>query len=205
MLDCATVVWVIILTWLFLGTKYSMWQFFGAALCVSGLCLVLLSDSGVGGGGGSNPILGDAIVIVGTCFFALSNVHVSNTQEFCVKKVGRVEVISMLGLFGMLMSGIEMYPRVNPRVVTLGMTLRLSAGQAAGGDPRFDPPFLLDDFWSFPKRVRLYEHGFSDMSTRLDGFGQRLDLAGIPEIPPEQRRHRQVRRRGTDGASSSHQ
>ncbi|KAI3776129.1 hypothetical protein L1987_45892 [Smallanthus sonchifolius] len=64
----------IILTWFFLGTKYSLWQFFGAALCVSGLFLVLLSDSGVGGGGGSNPVLGDALVIAGTCFFALSNV-----------------------------------------------------------------------------------------------------------------------------------
>ena len=73
-LDCWTVVWVIILTRIFLGTKYSLWQFFGAALCVSGLCLVLLSDSGVGGSGGPNPVLGDILVIVGTCFFALSNV-----------------------------------------------------------------------------------------------------------------------------------
>ncbi|KAJ9557621.1 LOW QUALITY PROTEIN: hypothetical protein OSB04_012235 [Centaurea solstitialis] len=47
------------------------------------------------------------------------------------------------------------YPRVNPRVVTLGMTLRLSAGQAAGGDPRFDPPFVLSQFLSFPFRARL--------------------------------------------------
>lgn len=36
--------------------------------------------------------------------------HVSNTQEFCVKKVGRVEVITMLGLFGMLMTVVELYP-----------------------------------------------------------------------------------------------
>ncbi|MFS8019494.1 putative solute carrier family 35 member SLC35F1/F2/F6 [Helianthus anomalus] len=103
-LDCATVIWVIILTWFFLGTKYSLWQFLGAALCVSGLCLVLLSDSGVGGGGGTNPVLGDALVIAGTCFFAFSNVG----EEYCVKKVGRIEVIAMLGLFGMLVSLIEM-------------------------------------------------------------------------------------------------
>ncbi|KAJ9560505.1 hypothetical protein OSB04_005665 [Centaurea solstitialis] len=49
----------------------------------------------------------------------------------------------------------QRYPRVNPRVVTLGMTLRLSAGQAAGGDPRFDPPFVLSRFLSFPFRARL--------------------------------------------------
>ncbi|KAJ9542656.1 hypothetical protein OSB04_029162 [Centaurea solstitialis] len=109
LLDCWTVVWVILLTWLFLGTKYSIWQFFGAALCVTGLCLVLLSDSGVGGGGGSKPILGDVLVILGTCFFALSNVG----EEFCVKKVGRIEVLTMFGLFGMLTSVIEVYPFLN--------------------------------------------------------------------------------------------
>ncbi|GJT37970.1 solute carrier family 35 member F1-like protein isoform X1 [Tanacetum coccineum] len=71
-----------------------------------GLCLVLLSDSGVGGGGGSNPILGDVLVIAGTCFFGLSNVG----EEYVVKKVGRVEVLAMFGAFGMLVSIMEMYP-----------------------------------------------------------------------------------------------
>ncbi|KAA8518595.1 hypothetical protein F0562_016069 [Nyssa sinensis] len=99
-LDCWTVAWVIILTWLFMGTRYSLWQFLGAALCVVGLGLVLLSDAGVGGGGGSKPLLGDALVIVGTIFFALSNVG----EEFCVKKKDRVEVVAMIGLFGMLVS-----------------------------------------------------------------------------------------------------
>ena len=51
LLDCWTIPLVIILTWIFLGTRYSIWQFFGAALCVAGLGLVLLSDAGVGGEG----------------------------------------------------------------------------------------------------------------------------------------------------------
>ncbi|CAA0810128.1 Eukaryotic protein of unknown function (DUF914, partial [Striga hermonthica] len=50
-LDCWTIAWAIILTWIFLGTKYSGWQFFGAAVCVTGLCLVLFSYAGSGGGG----------------------------------------------------------------------------------------------------------------------------------------------------------
>ncbi|XP_021289465.1 solute carrier family 35 member F1-like isoform X1 [Herrania umbratica] len=104
LLDCWTVVWAIILTYIFIGTRYSLWQLFGAALCVLGLGLVLLSDAGVGGGGGSKPLLGDALVISGTLFFAMSNVG----EEFCVKKKDRVEVISMLGLFGMLVSGVEL-------------------------------------------------------------------------------------------------
>ncbi|CAH1435816.1 unnamed protein product [Lactuca virosa] len=48
---------------------------------------------------GSNPILGDAHVIAGTYFFAVSNVG----EDLCVKKVGRVEVITMLGLYGIIL------------------------------------------------------------------------------------------------------
>lgn len=52
LLDCWTIAWVIILTWIFLRTRYSLWQFLGSAVCVAGLALVLLSDAGVGDGGG---------------------------------------------------------------------------------------------------------------------------------------------------------
>lgn len=103
LLDCWTIPWVIILTWIFLGTRYSLWQFFGAALCIVGLGLVLLSDAGVGGGDGSRPLLGDILVIAGTLFFALSNVG----EEFCVKKKDRVEVVTMIGIFGLLVSVCE--------------------------------------------------------------------------------------------------
>nr|GLL24729.1 solute carrier family 35 member F1-like [Ipomoea trifida] len=99
-LDCWTIAWVILLTWYFLGTRYSLWQFFGAAVCVAGLGLVLLSDAGVGGGGGSRPLLGDTFVIMGTLFFALSNVG----EEICVKKIDRVEVITMMAISGLLVS-----------------------------------------------------------------------------------------------------
>ncbi|KAE8803332.1 hypothetical protein D1007_20922 [Hordeum vulgare] len=40
-----TVVWVIILTWYALGTRYSFWQFLGPGTCMAGLALVLLSDA----------------------------------------------------------------------------------------------------------------------------------------------------------------
>ncbi|KAM4078578.1 hypothetical protein ACB094_09G048800 [Castanea mollissima] len=103
LLDCWTVAWVIVLTWFFLGTRYSLWQLFGVALCVLGLGLVLLSDAGVGGGGGSKPLLGDILVIAGTIFYAFSNVG----EEFCVKKKDRVEVICMIGVYGFLVSVVE--------------------------------------------------------------------------------------------------
>ncbi|XP_004494163.1 uncharacterized protein [Cicer arietinum] len=90
LLDCWIVPWVIILTWIFIGTRYSLWQLAGGTICVLGLSLVLLSDS-VGGGGG------------GTVFYAVSNVG----EEFCVKKKDRVEVVSMLGVYGFLVTAVE--------------------------------------------------------------------------------------------------
>ncbi|KAJ8640102.1 hypothetical protein MRB53_016796 [Persea americana] len=100
LLDCWTVPWAIILTWIFIGTRYSLLQFFGAAMCIVGLGLVLLSDAGVSGGGGAKPLLGDILVIAGTFCYAISNVG----EEFCVKKKDRVEVVAMLGVFGVLIS-----------------------------------------------------------------------------------------------------
>uniref|UniRef100_M1AHW2 Solute carrier family 35, member F1 n=1 Tax=Solanum tuberosum TaxID=4113 RepID=M1AHW2_SOLTU len=74
------------------------------AVCLAGLGLVLLSDAKASdGSGGSKPILGDIFVIVGTFFFSMSNVG----EEFCVKKKDRIEVVSMIGLFGLLVTIIE--------------------------------------------------------------------------------------------------
>ncbi|EMS48931.1 hypothetical protein TRIUR3_26065 [Triticum urartu] len=102
LLDCWTVVWAIILTWYALGTRYSFWQFLGAGTCVAGLALVLLSDAKTPDAQDPNkiPLLGDALVIAGTVCYAFSNVG----EEYCVKKNDRVEVVAMLGLFGVLIS-----------------------------------------------------------------------------------------------------
>ncbi|XP_024923488.2 uncharacterized protein LOC107434938 [Ziziphus jujuba] len=100
LLDCCTIAWVIILTRIFIGTRYSLWQLLGAAACVAGLGLVFLSDAGVGGGGSSRPLVGDLLVIGATVLLAMSNVGL----EFCVKKKDRVEVMSMLGVFGFIVS-----------------------------------------------------------------------------------------------------
>ncbi|KAI3746242.1 hypothetical protein L6452_08666 [Arctium lappa] len=187
-LDCATVIWVIILTWIFLGTKYSIWQFLGAALCVTGLCLVLLSDSGVGGGGGSNPVLGDVLVIAATCFFAFSNVG----EEFCVKKVGQIEVITMFGSFGMLLSVIEMaiFERKSLESVSWSPQVILTfAGYGiagfmyysltplvlqASGATLFNLSLLTADMWAVIIRVFLYHQKVDWLyyvSFLLVGFG----------------------------------
>ncbi|KAF5183621.1 Solute carrier family 35 member f2 [Thalictrum thalictroides] len=103
LLDCWTIPWVMILTWIFIKTRYSLGQFVGAAICIGGLGLVLLSDAEDSGSGGKNPILGDLLVIGGTFGYAISNVG----EEFCVKKRDRVEFIAMLAVFGLIVSMCE--------------------------------------------------------------------------------------------------
>ncbi|MQL98476.1 hypothetical protein Taro_031185 [Colocasia esculenta] len=103
LLDCWTIVWVVLLTRFVIGTRYSIYQFFGAAICVLGLILVIYSDAWESSGGAKKPLLGDVLVIAGTVFFAFSNVG----EEFCAKKKDIVEVLAMLGVFGVLTSLFE--------------------------------------------------------------------------------------------------
>ncbi|KAK6930607.1 Solute carrier family 35 member SLC35F1/F2/F6 [Dillenia turbinata] len=97
LLDCWSIPSVIFLTWFFLKTKYRYRKFAGVAICVVGLVMVVFSDVHAGDrAGGSNPIKGDLLVIVGSTLYAISNV----TEEFFVKVADRVELMAMLGLFG---------------------------------------------------------------------------------------------------------
>ncbi|KAF4355065.1 hypothetical protein F8388_022317 [Cannabis sativa] len=146
LLDCGTIAWAIVLTWIFLGTRYSLWQLFGAAICVAGLVCVLFSDSGVGGGGGSKPLLGDTLVIVGTLFFAISNVGELDLvalalQEFCVKKKDCVEVVGMMGVYGFL---------------TFGRAGEFGVSQLLSGSTMFNLSILTADMWAVLFRIFFY-------------------------------------------------
>ncbi|KAJ6816392.1 putative solute carrier family 35 member F2 [Iris pallida] len=170
LLDCWTIPWVIILTWIILGMRYSLWQLLGAAFCVSGLGLVLLSDSGVSGGGGRNPLLGDALVILATLCYAFSNVG----EEFCVKNKDQVELIAMLGVFGVLVSvcEISIFERKDLATVTWSPTIIcLFAGYMAAsflfysiglfvlkmsGSTMFNLSLLTSDMWAVLIRIFLY-------------------------------------------------
>ncbi|KAH6559145.1 hypothetical protein KP509_1Z025700 [Ceratopteris richardii] len=104
LLDCWTIPCVLILTWLFIKTKYSVGQLIGVFTCILGLGLVILSDvHSKDRSGGSNVILGDALVIIGATLYAFTNV----SEEFIIKKVDFVELMTFLGLFGFLISGCQ--------------------------------------------------------------------------------------------------
>ncbi|XP_062231507.1 uncharacterized protein LOC133928971 [Phragmites australis] len=173
LLDCWTVVWVIILTWYALGTRYSFWQFVGAGTCVAGLALVLLSDAKSQDEQDPSkiPLLGDTLVIAGTVCFAFSNVG----EEYCVKKKDRVEVVAMLGLFGLLVSitQILIFERKSLEAVTWSPTMiSLFAGFAVAlfmfytitpfvlkmsGATLFNLSLLTSDMWAVAIRVLFYK------------------------------------------------
>lgn len=104
LLDCWTIPCVMVLTWIFLKTKYRFRKIIGVIVCVAGLVIVIFSDVHAGDrAGGSNPRKGDAIVIAGATLYAFSNV----SEEFLVKNADRVELMAMLGLFGAIISAIQ--------------------------------------------------------------------------------------------------
>ncbi|KAI3942091.1 hypothetical protein MKW92_033120 [Papaver armeniacum] len=104
LLDCWTIPCVILFTWLFLKTKYRIRKFIGVAVCVAGLVLVVFSDvHAADRAGGSHPIKGDLLVIAGATLYGVTN----TSEEYLVKNVDRVEVMAMLGLFGAIISAIQ--------------------------------------------------------------------------------------------------
>lgn len=52
----------------------------------------------------SNILLGDCLVLISATLYAVSNV----CQEYTVKNLSRVEFLGMIGLFGTIISTIQM-------------------------------------------------------------------------------------------------
>ncbi|KAH1140730.1 hypothetical protein AAZX31_10G281700 [Glycine max] len=104
LLDCWSIPCVMLFTWIFLKTKYGFKKVTGVVVCIAGLVLVVFSDVHAGDrAGGSNPSIGDILVIAGATLYAVSNV----SEEFLVKNADRVELMAMLGLFGGIISAIQ--------------------------------------------------------------------------------------------------
>ncbi|KAJ8755310.1 hypothetical protein K2173_019108 [Erythroxylum novogranatense] len=104
LLDCWTIPSVMLLTWLVLKTKYKLRKITGVIVCVAGLVMVVFSDVHAGDrAGGSNPRLGDSLVVAGATLYAVCNV----SEEYLVKNADRIELMAFLGLFGGIISAIQ--------------------------------------------------------------------------------------------------
>lgn len=103
LLDCWAIPSVMLLTWIFLKTKYGLKKIIGVVVCIAGLVLVIFSDVHAGDRagsvcvrhlcssysfakihfdhiicvhaiGGSNPRKGDLLALAGATLYAISNV-----------------------------------------------------------------------------------------------------------------------------------
>ncbi|GJY39089.1 solute carrier family 35 member F1-like protein [Tanacetum coccineum] len=153
LLDCWSIPSVIILTWLFLKTKYRLKKIAGVIICVVGLVLVIFSDVHASdrSQSGSHPIKGDLLVIVGATLYAVCNV----SEEFFVKKADQVELLAMLGLFGAIR-----YPfPLHFQLFNLSSRLTISLDIAAAVDAMNSDYMLIGPvgcFLSYTRNSRFF-------------------------------------------------
>ncbi|KAL5710666.1 hypothetical protein ACHQM5_021202 [Ranunculus cassubicifolius] len=171
LLDCWTIPWVLILTWIFIGTRYSLGQFVGTAICIGGLCLVVLSDVKEGSSSsGKNPVLGDSLVMLGTIGYAISNV----SEEYLVKKRDRVECVAMLAVFALIVGIIQIpiFEKKNleavewtPEIILLFAVFAMSTFMfysivpfvmKTSGSAMFNLSILTSDMWAVVVRLFFY-------------------------------------------------
>ncbi|KAK7819186.1 solute carrier family 35 member f1 [Quercus suber] len=149
LLDCWSIPSVMVLTWIFLKTKYRFRKIIGVIVCIAGLVLVVFSDVHAGDrAGGSNPRKGDAIVIAGATLYAVSNV----SEEFLVKNADRVELMAMLGFFGAIA-----LPFVGFSVAMFLFYSLVPILLKINGSTMLNLSLLTSDMWSVVIRIFAYK------------------------------------------------
>ncbi|XP_048839232.1 solute carrier family 35 member F2-like isoform X2 [Brienomyrus brachyistius] len=106
LLDCFVIPVLMVLSWMFLRTRYRAIHYVSVVVCLLGVGAMVGADllAGREQGSTSNILLGDGLVLISATLYAVSNV----CQEHVVKNQGRVEFLGMMGLFGTLISGTQM-------------------------------------------------------------------------------------------------
>lgn len=106
LLDCSTIPIVLLLSWLFLSVRYLISHIIGVCICLVGIACLIWADilDGKGSIGGNHRVVGDLLCLGGSMLYAIANV----SEEFLVKQHSRMEYLGMVGLFGSLISGIQL-------------------------------------------------------------------------------------------------
>ncbi|EDQ92541.1 uncharacterized protein MONBRDRAFT_1512, partial [Monosiga brevicollis MX1] len=105
-LDCLTLPTVLVLSAIFLKSRFIWLQLAAVAVCAAGAGVLVYADSrhDASTGKSSNRLLGDGLVVLAALLYGVSNV----VQEGMVKARPTVEYLAFLGLFGALISGVQM-------------------------------------------------------------------------------------------------
>ncbi|XP_069825860.1 solute carrier family 35 member F2 isoform X2 [Dendropsophus ebraccatus] len=106
LLDCVGIPVLMLLSWFILRSRYRLIHYIAVVVCLLGVGTMVGADvlSGREGGKASDMLIGDTLVILGACLYAVSNV----SEEYIVKNLTRQEFLGMLGLFGTFVSGIQL-------------------------------------------------------------------------------------------------
>ncbi|XP_072248135.1 solute carrier family 35 member F2-like [Leuresthes tenuis] len=106
LLDCFVIPVLMVLSWWILKTRYRAVHYVAVCICLLGVGAMVGADllAGRDQGSTSNILLGDGLVLLSAALYAVSNV----SQEYTVKNLSRVEFLGMIGLFGSIISTIQM-------------------------------------------------------------------------------------------------
>ncbi|XP_039574668.1 solute carrier family 35 member F2 isoform X1 [Passer montanus] len=106
LLDCFGIPVLMALSWFLLRARYRLIHFVAVAICLLGVGIMVGADilSGREEGEGSDVVIGDVLVLLAASLYAISNVG----EEYIVKNLSRVEFLGMVGLFGTIISGLQL-------------------------------------------------------------------------------------------------
>lgn len=120
LLDCFSLVSVMILSRLVLHTRYRIQHLGGAAVCLLGMVGLVLTDVLVGknDNSASNVALGDVFIIIGATLYGISNV----CEEYVVRTYDKVEFLAMVGFFGSFINGAQFAILERDEIASLDLT-----------------------------------------------------------------------------------
>ncbi|XP_019623405.1 PREDICTED: LOW QUALITY PROTEIN: solute carrier family 35 member F2-like [Branchiostoma belcheri] len=106
LLDCVTIPVVLVLSWIFLHSRFKWVHYGGIAVCLLGVGSLVGADllSGRDHVGGTDKLLGDMLCLLGAALYGVSNV----AEEYVVRHFTRVEFLGMLGIFGSVICGLQL-------------------------------------------------------------------------------------------------
>eukprot|EP00697_Spironema_sp_BW2_P001544 gnl/Spiro4/12078_TR6371_c0_g1_i1.p1 gnl/Spiro4/12078_TR6371_c0_g1~~gnl/Spiro4/12078_TR6371_c0_g1_i1.p1 ORF type:complete len:364 (+),score=83.27 gnl/Spiro4/12078_TR6371_c0_g1_i1:110-1201(+) len=104
LLDCVSIPITMVLSQQFLKAVYNRWHVGGVVCCLLGLFILVYHDW-ERAAPGTNPLRGDVFCLLGATLYAVSNVG----QEGIVKMFSATEYLAMLGLFGSLINGVQLF------------------------------------------------------------------------------------------------
>uniref|UniRef100_A0A8B9P7N4 Solute carrier family 35 member F2 n=1 Tax=Apteryx owenii TaxID=8824 RepID=A0A8B9P7N4_APTOW len=106
LLDCFGIPVLMALSWFILRARYKLIHFIAVAICLLGVGTMVGADilAGRQDSEGSDVVIGDVLVLLGASLYAISNV----SEEYIVKNLSRVEFLGMVGLFGTIISGLQL-------------------------------------------------------------------------------------------------